>query len=343
MRVGGYYEQFIAFASVDSPAGSDFDGFDVSTDAEIHFKPTITLDNGIKIGANIQLEAFDAAGDTIDESYMFIKGSFGEVLIGSENSAGYKMTYAAPDVTFLNINSGSTTSFIPYSGTADGRSTGDDGFRGTLGTTYLENDRNNDASRITYFSPRFAGFQLGVSYARDQGEVNGPVNNNAVTTDFFDIGANYVNSFGDFDVAVSGRWGIASDPISGMNPEVFGFGLNLGFGGFTIGGSFAEQNDSASSDGHAFDAGVSYETGPWGFSFTYFHGMNSDDEHIPFGFTEELDQYLFGMSYQLAKGVKLNAFGAYVDFSEQLDDFAAPTGADDVSGLIIGTGIKISF
>jgi predicted porin len=343
VRVGGYFEQILAFSSANSPAGSDFDGVDVSTDAEIHFKPSITLDNGLKIGVNIQLEAFDAAGDTIDESFVSIKGSFGEVLIGSENSAGYKMTYAAPDVTFLNINSGSTTTFIPFSGTVAGISTGDDVFRRTLGTTYLENVGNNDASRFTYFTPRFSGFQIGVSYARDPGEVNGPVNNNAVLNDIFDIGANYVNSFGDFNVAISGRWGIASDPISGMNPEVFGAGINLGFGGVTIGGSFAEQNNSFSSDGQSYDAGISYETGPWGFSFTYFHGKNTDNEHIPFGFNEELDQYLIGMNYKLAKGVDIGAFGAYIDFKEERDDAGAATGADDVSGFIIGTGIKFTF
>ncbi len=62
---------------------------------------------------------------------MQIKGAFGEVLLGSENSAGYKMTYAAPDVTFLNVNPGSLTFFVPFSGA----SRGSDVFRRTLGTT----------------------------------------------------------------------------------------------------------------------------------------------------------------------------------------------------------------
>ena len=40
-----------------APTGDfDFDGVDVSTNTEIFFLPSITLDNGIKIGANIQLE-----------------------------------------------------------------------------------------------------------------------------------------------------------------------------------------------------------------------------------------------------------------------------------------------
>lgn len=351
MKVGGYMEQFVAFASSDAdndPGNSDFDGIDSKQDAEIHFKPSITLDNGIKIGAVIELEG-NTAGDQIDESYMFIRGSFGEVLLGSENSAGYKMTYAAPDVTFLNVNSGSTTAFVPYSGFAAGAQRGADVFRGTLGTTFLENGRNNDAQRFTYFTPRFAGFQLGASYARDGNQdSNGQLDIDGVAlSNITDFGANYVNSFGDIDVAVSGRYGIAFGDGSN-NPTVFGGGANLGYAGVTIGGSFSEQNNSQgggvnfdSQDGQSYDAGISYETGPWGVSFTYFHGENVDNENANIGADEELTQYLLGVNYKLAKGVNVNAFGAYVDFEEDIGD--AGGAGDDVDGFIVGTGIKISF
>lgn len=343
MKVGGYMEQHVAYASSDvsTVANLDQDGVDVKQDAEIHFKPSITLDNGIKIGVDIQLEG-NTSGDTIDESFLFINGSFGQVLLGNENSAGYKMTYGAPDVTFMNVNSGSLPNYIPFSGAVGGVNTGDDIYRGTLGSTFLENARNNDAARITYFSPRFAGFQLGVSYARDAGDdSNAQVDCNAATCDFFDVGANYVNSFGGFDVAISGRYGIASG--AGANdPTVFGAGLNLGVAGVTIGGSFAEQNDAGNRDGQVYDVGVSYKTGPWGFSFTYMNGSNVDDENAAAGADEELQQFLLGVTYSLAKGVKIGAFGAYVDFDEDLSDGGGGTG-DDVDGFVIGTGIKVNF
>lgn len=361
VKIGGYMEQHLAYASVnvDGFTGDDFDGIDVKQDAEIHFKPSITLDNGIKIGVDIQLEG-NTSGDTIDESFLFISGSFGQVLLGNENSAGYKMTYAAPDVSFVNVSSPSTTAFVPFSGTVtndnngDGDTTdlgevlnvGDDIFRGTLGTTYLENGRNNDAARITYFTPRFAGFQLGASYARDafddsnaQQNLNGNSLNN-----IFDIGANYVNSFGGVDLAVSARWGIASDDsIGGDDPEVWGAGANVGFAGVTVGGSFAEQNGTALQDGTAFDAGISYETGPWGFSFTYFSGENVDNENATAltGNDETQDAYLLAATYKVAKGVKVQAFGAYIDFEEETGDLGG-TG-DDVDGFVIGTGIKVNF
>jgi outer membrane protein OmpU len=383
VKVGGYMEQYAAWSSpeVDGIDSDDYAGIDNKADSEIHFQPSITLDNGLKIGADVQLEGNTDGADQIDESFLFLDGSFGRVLLGSENSAGYLMHYGAPDVTFLNVNSGSLTKFVPYSGTATGivdggplagdletLNTGDDIFRGTLGATSLENGRNNDAQRFTYFTPRFAGFQVGVSYARDprqddMSQLNLDVQD-TLLNNIFDVGANYVNSFGAFDIALSGRYGIATnneDIIDGItdededielgdNPQVWAAGLNFGFAGFTVGGSFGEQNGTFTSDGQGWDAGVSYETGPWGISFTYFKGKNDDDEFytgdaIPNGAREELTQYLLGVNYDLAKGVALNAYGAYAQFDEDLgdpDDLVNVDG-DDVDGWVVGTGIKISF
>jgi len=157
-------------------------------------------------------------------------------------------------------------------------------------------------------------------------------------SNIFDIGANYVQSFGDFNVAVSGRWGIGQDNTAGFtndNPTVYGFGVNLGYAGFTIGGSFVESNEHTNgvNDGIAYDAGVAYATGPWTFSFTYFHGENGE----PGGTSDEQDTFGAAVDYKLAKGVRLNLFGTYVDF----DSGFSP--ANDVDGFILGTGIGLSF
>ncbi len=366
VKVGGYFEAYAAYANshVDGIVNEDFGGIDNKTDSEIHFKPSITLDNGLKIGADVQMEGggYLNTPDTIDKSYIFVDGSFGRVLLGSENSAGYLMHYGAPDVTFVNVNSGSLTKFIPFSGfqvgdigggVIGGVNTGSDIFRGTLGSTYIENDRNNDANRFTYFTPRFAGFQLGVSYARDGNQdTNAQLNldtTGALPTNIFDIGANYVNSIGGVDIALSGRWGMADENVVGQgDPEIWATGLNLGYAGFTIGGSFAEQNNSGAQDGQSYDAGISYETGPWGFSFTYFHGRNVDNELAGngLGADEKLAEYLLGVSYTVAKGVALNGFGAYAKLNEDFGDgsvVGATTPGNDVDGWVIGTGLKISF
>ena len=139
LDIGGYFTTNLAFSSVKTGttgAKADYDGFDVHTTSEIHFKPSITLDNGIKVGAQIELEG-EQDSDQIDEAYITISGDFGQVLIGSENSAGYKMTVGAPGVSMIGHNSSSLTAFIPYSS----KTAGADIFRGTLGSTYIENNK----------------------------------------------------------------------------------------------------------------------------------------------------------------------------------------------------------
>ncbi len=316
---GGYFEAYVGFASVDVDA--DLDGVDVRQDAEIQFTPTITLDNGLKFGVDVQLEANAGVGnggtpDVIDESFIFVKGSFGQVLIGSENSAGYKMTFAAPDVTALGVNSGSVSAYVPLSG----------GFRNPGRSSFVEVDGNNDSQRVTYFTPRFSGFQLGASYARDGvQDGSGPVDLDTNLGNIFDVGANYVNSFGGFDVAVSGRYGTADGGPGQSDPDTYAFGLNLGFSGVTVGGSYAaDDGGNEGNDGDFFDVGVSYATGPWAGSITYAHS----DLDVP----GEADQFIGGVTYKLGPGVKAGATIAYVD--SERDDFEA---------FIVETGFTLNF
>ena len=70
ISVGGYMEQWFGYVSSDDDtSGNDFSGVDIKSDAEIHFKGSTTLDNGIEFGVNVQLEGNGNAGDQIDESY----------------------------------------------------------------------------------------------------------------------------------------------------------------------------------------------------------------------------------------------------------------------------------
>src|SRR5262245_11435921 len=92
--VGGYFkEAFMAVAddndirdSDGSLTGSVADpGFDRNTDgffndAEIDFTGVTTLDNGLEIGAHVEVEG-ETQGHMIDESYIWFAGGFGEVRI----------------------------------------------------------------------------------------------------------------------------------------------------------------------------------------------------------------------------------------------------------------------
>jgi len=334
MRVGGYMEQHVAYATSDpdnSPGkDAEYDGVDVKSDTEIHFSPVITLDNGIKFGARIELEGTGKGDDQIDENYVYIEGSFGRLSIGEDDNAAYIMGYGAPDVTFVNINSGSESLWLP--------------FDAAFGTTTTFISVEGDSVGLRYFSPRMAGFQVGVSYARDANRDSDDAqkDRDADLSDIFGVGANYVNSFGDFDIALSGGWTGGDAAKGDSDPEAWSAGLNLGMSGFTIGGSYADWN-KAGGNMETFDLGVSYATGPWGVSFTYVHSELNDDDN------GEIDKFLLGMDYKLAQGIRLGAWVVYVDADS--DNGLGFTGDDedgernfyDGDGWIIGTGMKLNF
>lgn len=206
-------------------------------------------------------------GDQVDESYVFVKSKYGKLVFGSDNSAGYNMSLVAPSAVNLAdpikpeqpvwVND-----FLPTSLGLDSV------YRGTLGTTRLENGRNNDAKRISYYSPEIGGLKLGFSYANDGLQDNfGPTNCDTTSCNIFDAAAQYDLETDVFTLKASTRYSHLEGPASVGNGEIFGGGLHLGFGPVTIGGSYAEQKNLAADNGHAFDAGIVLDLPdcPWAF------------------------------------------------------------------------------
>src|ERR1700743_1868323 len=58
----------------------------VDSDGEIYFTGKTTLDNGLTVGARVELEA-EQNNDQIDAAYVYFQGGFGEVRVGSQNGA----------------------------------------------------------------------------------------------------------------------------------------------------------------------------------------------------------------------------------------------------------------
>ena len=354
LRVGGYLESYLVYSDIDGVARSS-DEFDAVGGSELFVQPTITLDNGIKIGVNIELEGTGSTGHHgdayIDEAFLFIDGTFGQIRIGQE--AGPRSAFSPgsqdhfdrpPGAMIPGLHPTYLGSYLPFSGSIAGRMTGDDFFRGTLsGPDYSPSGRYN-ATRLTYTAPTFAGFTLSASFAPEGRGASGDVY--ADREEMYDVALRYAGEFGAIRVAADAFYGTGSnsrDPAA--NPEYQGFGVNFGYGGFTIGGSFAETQGSSGTqaDGAGYTVGASYQTGPWTFSSQYTHGNNTDNEHTGFGPRERFEMFGFGTNYELKKGVNISAFGAFVDFDEDVGDGGFGTPGDNFDGYVIGTGIRLNF
>jgi len=333
LGLGGYYNTFFGVSSYDEASNDprDFGPTGLYADGEVHFKGKTTLDNGITFGVQIELEAFQS-GDQIDENYAFVEGSFGRLVIGGENTVGYMMQYAAPNVG-TPINSGWITSFVPPPPSST------TGFRTPALSTYI--DLANDDHALNYYSPRFSGFQVGASYV-PAATVNGEGKNFPVYADkktenhdLFVVGVNYVESFGDIDVAVAGGYRHADAAKGGGqdDPEQYSAGLNLGFAGFTVGGSYALESSDRTTDGWGADLGVAYSVGPWSVGITGFH---SEVDGAPGnGGEDELDSLEGGVSYAIGPGITGSLSLLYAEWE--------PGNGEDADGFAGILGMKIGF
>lgn len=323
LEVRGYRNEAFGIVAAESDVfDENFNNTNYRSDGEIHFRGSTTLDNGIEVGVRVELEAFtnndDGTFDQVDENYVFLEGGFGRLTLGSDDPAPYIQAVVAPNVG-APINSGWLSDFIPNPGSAEDGNL--DFETGDFSTTP---EISADDNMVTYFSPRFAGFQLGVSYIPDVQNDGDGLNSTADDDDRHHgiaAGLNFTRSFGGIDIAAAGGIQYVDEADGAGTSETeeetnYNFGLNVGFGGFTVGGSVGiVDEDDASDDGYTWDIGASYETGPWGVSGTFVMGEregdptnNDEDESIGLA---------AAVSYVLGPGVKTSFTGMYADYDDE--------------------------
>ena len=344
LSVGGYMEQWFGYTSSDDAAGQDYSGLDQKSDSEIHFKGSTKLDNGISVGVNVQLEANQNNGDQIDESYMTIKGGFGSIDIGSENSVQYRMHYA-PSEFGIGINSGDQTAWSSTVKDAEGDQISEGGaFRQPFGSTYVEVLGANDSEKISWFSPRVEGIQVGLSYSPDTNQdSNGSINRDDSNTDLVMAAVNFNKTFDGTNVRASlGLGTVTSDDGGGDNASAMNAGIGVSSGGYTIGLSYANFEDSGANSGAGMNVGTSYSSGPWGVSLNYYHG---EKDGTGAGSTLDgnatMDSVFLSGKYAMGPGITANGTIGHSSLSS--DDADLDASVDSSSSTYVVVGMRVSF
>jgi len=341
LKVRGFKNDFFGIGDVDVD-GFNFNNTGEFSDGEIQFRGETALDNGLTVGVQVELET-DARGDQIDENYIFVKGDFGKIVAGSENLSNYNTFWGvtAPGVG-IPLNSGWVTVFIPPPAGFQGS------FRSTIFTTNI--DIGNDENSVSYYSPRFSGFQFTAGYAPtivDSGEgktfTGFQANEASQFSNGWGVGANFSESFNGVDVAVAAGYNqieapATTAPVGGDDVQQFKVGANISVGGFSVGGSYANEFEGKfvagrSEEGQSWDAGVSYSTGPWGVSATYFHGEWEATTTI--SGDDETDAFVGAVSYALGPGITASASLLYGKFEDE-------GGAEGKATMGI-VGLSVSF
>src|SRR3546814_5395376 len=134
---------------------------DVCSSDLVHFKGETTLDNGITVGARVELEG-QTSGDQIDETYAYFSGGFGEIRFGDEDEAAALTCVGEPGSVTANFGVNSPNEAFNNAG-VNGLA-GVDSFGSCFGP-------DSDALKTIYFTPQFGPVNFAVSYtpnARDR-------------------------------------------------------------------------------------------------------------------------------------------------------------------------------
>ncbi len=334
LSLGGYFRAFVVAGSIDDGTGEAGDGFrnhGIARESEVYFVGATALDNGLKVGVTVQLEA-ETSGDQIDESYIWFDGSFGRLELGSQDPPGEQRLVGAPGV--ISGHGVNSPTFFHVPGGAN-----------AVGTTSTYVTLTFDRDKVIYFTPRFAGFQFGVSYTPDRTEELGfalrPDTTPAQQSEVVEVAGHWQGAVGPADVEAFGAYSEArvEAPPAGVKDQVmWGLGAEVAWSGFVVGASYRFTNlgtNGPNTDREDWNVGIAYGWSAWRVGVAWGHG---EVEAGLAGGEDTLDQVEVALRYQAGPGVELFAGGQYVDYD---DNLSAP-GAENEAVIAIA-GTRLSF
>jgi outer membrane protein OmpU len=350
LGLGGFQEAIVGVASNNSPDGENraHQAFDVQHDGEIHFKASQTLDNGLKIRTRVELES-STQSDQIDEAYVDISGKWGAIRIGAEDNAASLMNTGTFGAWATNVGQNTNFDVTDWVLRPSGGFTFDLTQRLELG--------EGDSEKITYFTPRVGGVQVGVSWIPSgEEEANGSIagtEGGAIdVARAWALATNYRAKLGGVGV------GMAAGYMAGNQPGGQAAGEGGDFGGdpkgWTMSGAFSFSgvkiaagyqsrksitNDSsgAVADSNELSFGAKYKFGKNHVSAGYLLGKAESTRAI--AGDDEAQRLMISYRRDLAKGVQYRLNFIYADFNGE----DKTTLADDNEGTAVTTSIRVAF
>jgi predicted porin len=195
------------------------------------------------------------------------------------------------------------------------------------------------------------GLQLGFSYAPN------PCKNTAGYTgcvwdeygrNFWEVSGSWQGTYNNVSFEFSGGYGQGEGYYYYDDPSEWTVGANVGFGGFTLGGSYKNTNArrgrsfsswggyndslyanpiSTHGRGHDYDetdwdVGITYESGPWGFNLAYGH-MEGDDSALSYSpdsiyyYEADAESWIGGVTYKYGPGMQIGAGVQMLDVDQR--------------------------
>ena len=308
-NVGGYYN--IALIATSGNTGER--GHGINQNIEVQVDGSTTLDNGITAGVRIRLignNFGEGATSNTDETEVSFSGAFGAVHAGTVEGAAQLATLWAPGASWI----GGVKS--PWFGAAiAGWTTG---------------AMDEDALKVSYFSPSFNGFTFSLSYApenstlsyagRKSGEANqyGEGIQSAIGYTIDVMGGSFSTNIG---------YETYTSEFGGANPTAMRYGATLSIDQVSIGGAVQTREAYVNPKGVMLgdqtlsDVGIGWSQGPLALGVQY--GSHETEG----GSTKNITAVSAG--YNLGPGVDLGAKFNFVD-----------DGGADATEALFGTSIS---
>jgi predicted porin len=343
LSLGGFFRSAYGATFDDDAQGelghdTNLDG--VGSDAEIFFMGETTLDNGITVGARIELEGENTSDDQIDNVYAFFKGGFGDVRIGAQDGAAGNMYMLPP---------GSTANFGPYSPNITGS---------ILSPGFFDPEaslaQQDAVMKIVYYTPQWNGFSFGVSYTPNDDEKtesgtdhvassfhpdrsNGSASNNVALAMHYD----YEGEGWGLNLGAAGYWEGDVEGTSADDAEQAGYnlGANVSIGALQVGAAstFLDDGNGAGQDIWLVGGGFAYQVDAWtiggGYAIMVTEVADSSDD-------SKLQRAGLDFSYAMAPGIDLDG-GIFYTWNEAADDDG--DNADNYDALEIAIGSALTF
>ena len=335
----------------------DTSAIDTRTDSEVHFNGRATLDNGVNIHARWELEGQynHSTSDRIDEYFLSVSGSFGSITLGGTEGVAVKMLtgFSGSWATGVGENLSFDDAWVP---TATASKLFETVRHSRLGT--------GDGEKMTYISPKFGGFQVGLTYEPrvsnndDNARVDAQMDRHDavhMAASFsgtfggvgFGAGAGYLSAQGSNDTSSANAGDMAGWIVAGR--------VDFG-GGVRMAAAYKQTDDPMAVRGSLIDLGVRYVAGANKFSIAGMRGTadSTDAEH-----TKVIVSYARAMGPGVTwhSNVIWNDSRSAASTSnvlgtdgEPIADQANPGGNDyretsqsENSGIALVTGIKVAF
>lgn len=347
--VRGYYEFYYSYTDEDADtATNEYADSAWYTEYEFSIRANGKADNGLEYGA--KYEVAPDANDTRDEAGMYIKhANFGTVMLGQDDGVANTMNIDAPGNVGTGVADGDYDEIARIAVTGPTKLVGGDMSLG-------------DTSKISYYSPRFAGFDFGMSYAFTRNETDDTRSHRLITNggsgaheSEIQMALRYRGKFQDVGVAAGVTFAqqTAQENRAGSanttafeDPQGFQGGLALSWGAWKVGASYIQWEDALTShsnpvaaasgtdidDATALALGIEYGMGPWTIGVNYL--AEEAEDSTTFAGETENTAYGIGAEYALAPGLALTG---EIVFFEREDESDVAANDNDGTVLIIGT------